>query len=194
MYHTSRPSLSCPLYSGSVTVAFWRSTCPALRRWTGPTSLGSTWDGVGPKYTSGTSAPMDGGGGAISFDGSSWARDGVGANGMTAPPTARDSITSHGELNLLRIRIETSSFCPRGLDRLLVLTGVVPRRAGLLQPTPDSPRRVTNGAKARPFITRRNGMSQSKALVAGAAGSTGGDTVGWMRSNEEAHEEARSGR
>ena len=37
-------------------------------------------------------------------------------------------------------------------------------------------------------------MSQSKALVEGAAGSTGGDTVGWMRSNEEAHEEARSGR
>jgi hypothetical protein len=66
-------------------------------------------------------------------DGSSWAPDGVGANGTSATPTARDSMASHGTWYLLRTRIETSSFRPHGLDRLLVLTGVLSRRAGLLQ-------------------------------------------------------------
>src|SRR5258708_39633578 len=52
-----------PLYKGIVMVPCAASTVPVLSSCTGPTRLGLTVEGEGPKYDSGTDAPTEGGAG-----------------------------------------------------------------------------------------------------------------------------------
>src|SRR5277367_4664714 len=52
-----------------VMVPCWASTVPVFRSCTGPTRLGLTVEGEGPKYVRGTNAPTDGGAGNKSHPG-----------------------------------------------------------------------------------------------------------------------------